>query len=367
MFVLFLRSLANRWIELLLTSVLVAGVTATLTAQRALSSSTDAQVHDLAHKLGKNMLVVPVATKLSEFYAMEYGEASVPDSYSDRILESELRTSISLIQSRLYGNVEPKGVPLVLVGDRTSSGGKILDPFSSDRVTIDESAASRLGVKAADQFAVNGAQLTVAGVTNKPPDALDVGIFGPLDLAQDVLNKPDRINAMRLAGCWCRLDVPQLGKQVEGVLPGTKAVTIAGMLSAQKGTVATAKRYSGVTLAVAIGLIAAIVVGLIASQVKRQLRQVGLLLATGSSPWFIVLLFVSRAAIVGLLGGLGGYLLGFPLTEELASRMIGVALPVSGGLLVHTVLLAVVVSVVSGVVPAVWAARLDPTRVLREV
>lgn len=366
MLVLFLKSLVHRWTELLLTSVLVAGVSATLTTQRALSTSTDTQVHDLAHKLGKNMLVVPAATNLSDFYAMEYGPASLPDSYADRIVKSEPGKSISLIQSRLYGNIAPKDVPLVLVGDRTTKAGRVLDPFSSDRVTMGESAASKLGIKTEDRFEVNGAQLTVAGVSNKPPDGLDVGVFGPLDLAQDVLDRPGQINAMRLAGCWCRLDVPQLGKQVEEVLPGARAVTIAGMLSAQKGTVATAKRYSAVTLAVALGLIAAMVVALIASQARRQLRQIGLLLATGATAWFVVVLFISRAAIVGLLGGLGGYWLGYPLTEEIASRMIGVVLPVPTGLLMPTVLLAITVSVVSGIVPAVWAARVDPTRVLRE-
>ncbi len=68
-----------------------------------------------------------------------------------------------------------------------------------------------------------------------------------------------------------------------------------------------------------------------------------------------------------MLGGLGGYLLGFPLTEDVAARMIGVSLPAPGGLLLPTVTLAVFVSVVAAVIPAIWAARLDPTRVLREV
>ena len=57
MIVLFVRSLMHRWFELVLTSIVVAAVIATLTTQRALSSSTEEQVHGLAHKLGKNMLV----------------------------------------------------------------------------------------------------------------------------------------------------------------------------------------------------------------------------------------------------------------------------------------------------------------------
>ncbi|MFQ5589628.1 MAG: ABC transporter permease [Phycisphaerae bacterium] len=367
MIVLFFRSLAHRWFELVLTSIVVAVVVATLTTQRALSSSTEAQVHELAHKLGKNMLVVPAATDLSSFYAMEYGDTFMPDSYPDLLLSSELSTPISLIQSRLYGNVEPQGVPLVLVGEQTRRRGRVVDPFASDRVIVGNAASQRLAVNYMDRLDVNGFQLTVAGVTDKPPDGLDVGVFGPLDLAQDVLDRPSEINAMRLAGCWCRLDVPKLALQVEDTLPGTRAVTIAGMLKAQKGTVATAKRYSKVALVVTIALIAALVVGLIASQVRRQLRQIGLLLATGSSPWFVVLLFTCKAAIIGLLGGIGGYLLGVPLTEDVAARMIGVGLPVPTGLLFPTLILAFLVSVVAAVIPAVWAARLDPTRVLREV
>lgn len=368
MITLFIKSMFHRWFEVVLTSIVVAAVIATLTTQRALSSSTEGQVHELAHKLGKNMLVVPEATNLSSFYAMEYGDAFMPDSYPDRILQSsELRTPISLIQSRLYGNVETGGVPLVLVGEQTTRRGRVLDPFSSDRVMLGSSASKQLHAKSEGLLDVNGYQLTVAGVAQKPPDGLDVGVFGPLDLAQDVLEKPERINAMRLAGCWCRLDVPKLASQVQDTLPGSRAVTIAGMLKAQKGTVATAKRYSKVALAITVGLIAAIVVGLIASQVKRQIRQIGLLLATGASPWFVVLLFTGKAAIIGALGGVGGYMLGFPLTEDVAARMIGLSLPVPSGLAWPTVGLAVLVSVLAAVIPATWAARLDPTRVLREV
>ncbi len=367
MIVLFIRSLMHRWFEMVLTAVVVAAVVATLTTQRALSSSTEAQVHELAHKLGKNMLVVPRATNMTNFYAMDYGDATMPGSYPDLILNSELRTPISLIQSRLYGNVEPQGVPLVLVGEETRKRGWVTDPFSSDKVTLGKMASDKLAIKTKAHLDINGYQLTVAGVTQAPPDGLDVGVFGPLDLAQDVLDKPEKINAMRLAGCWCRLDVPKLALQVEDTLPNSRAVTIAGMLKAQKGTVATAKRYSKAAFAITIGLIAAIVIGLIASQVRRQIRQIGLLLATGSSPWYVVFLFICKAAIIGLLGGLGGYYLGAPLTKDVAARLIGVSLPVPSGLLVPTLILTLLVSVAAAIVPAFWAARMDPTRVLREV
>jgi ABC-type antimicrobial peptide transport system permease subunit len=364
---LFLRSLRYRWGEYLLASLVIAVVVATVTVQRSLSASTESQVHDLAHKLGKNMLVVPSETDLADFYAMRYGGAAMPDSHPDKILKSDLRRHISLVQPRLYGNIEPSGVPLVLVGEQTIKRGRVANPFSSDKVTLGETAAERLSLGPSDTLEVNGLKLSVKGVTATPLDGLDVGVFGPLDLAQDVLDRSGEINAMRLAGCWCRVDVPKLASQVEDVLPDARAMTVAGMIKAQKGTVATAKRYSTVTLAVGVLLIAAIVVVLIASQVRRQIREIGFLLATGASPWFIVAIFITKAGIVGIIGGLAGYYLGFPLTEEVASRLIGLPVPVSTDLLGMTLGLSVTVSLLSAFLPAVRAARLDPTAVLREI
>lgn len=367
MLVLFLRSLKHRWFEHLLASLVVAVVVATFTAQRSLSLSTEDQVHGLAHKLGKNMLVVPSATNLSDFYTMRYGRAAMPDSYPQKIQQTDLRRHISLVQSRLYENIDVDGIPLVLVGEETMLRGRVRNPVSSAEVIIGEAVADRLGLKRSDTLEVNGLPLTIKSVTSKPLDGLDVGVFGGLDLAQEVVDRQDEINAMRLAGCWCRVDVPELASQVEDVLPETRAMTVAGMIKAQKGTVAVAKRYSVVTLAVAILLIGGIVILLISSQVRRQIREIGLLLATGASPWFIVLLFISKAAIIGTLGGFAGYYLGFPLTEEIASRLIGLPLPVPQGLLGITLALSITVSILSALLPAARAARLDPTVVLREI
>lgn len=367
MLFLFLRSLRYRWFEYLLASVVVAVVVATVTVQRSLSSSTESQVHDLAHKIGKNMLVVPSDMDLAGFYRLHYDKSAMPDSYPDKIQESSLRQHISLVQSRLYENINVNEVPLVLVGEETRRRGRIANPFSSLEVTLGDTAADRLGLGESDTLDVNGLPLVIEHVSAAPPDGLDIGVFGSLDLVQEAADRHGEINAMRLAGCWCRVDVPQLASDVEGVLPDTKALTIAGVIKAQKGTVEVAKRYSVVTLAVGVALIAGIVVVLIASQVKRQVREIGLLLATGASPWGIVLSFMVKGLLVGVLGGLAGYYLGFPLTEEVAARLIGLPLPAPEDLLGITVALSVAVSTLSALLPALRAARLDPTQVLREV
>jgi ABC-type lipoprotein release transport system permease subunit len=366
MFVLFLRSLRYRWLEYLLAAVVVALAVATLTVQRSLSSSTEDHIHDLAHKLGKNMLVVPSRMDLSDFYSMQYDHSSMPDSYPARIQNSQVSPHISVIQSRLYANLQMSDTDLIVVGEHNIRAGREYRPVSRGKVLLGETASTRLGLTRSDDLVVNDLDLTVQEVIDTPPDGLDVGVFASLETAQEALQRPGEINAMRLAGCWCSLDVPTLAGQVENVLPNTKAVTVAGMLKAQKGTIAEAERYSVVTLVVAILLIGGVVIVLMVSQVRRQVREIGLLIATGASPFGIVLMFVLTAALVGVFGGLAGYLLGFPLTATVASTLIGLPLPVPESLLGRTLAFSTLVSVLSALLPAVYAAQLDPAEALRE-
>ncbi len=366
-FFLFLRSLKYRWFEYLLASAVVAVLAAVLVVQRSLASYTKDQIHTLAHKLGNNMLVVPDATNLSDFYTMRYDDAVMPDNYPEKIQASELGKHIGSIQARLYGNAKAREIPVIVLGEKDFMRGSVFSPFQSGKVLLGNAASGRLGIKSSDRLEINGFQVTAREVSGRPPDGLDMGLFTSLETAQKILNRPGKINAMRLAGCWCSTDVPALAAKVEKLLPGTKAITVAGVMKAQKGVLSTVTRYSAVIHAVVILLIAAIVAILISSQVKRQMREIGLLIATGAPPWFITLLFVAKGGIVGALGGISGCLIGFPLTGKIASSLIGVSLPVSGNLLAIIVPLALLTGVVAAFLPAWRASRLNPIDVLREV
>lgn len=366
MLYLFFRGLRYRWLEFLLAAVVVMLVIATLTVQRSLSSSTEEQIHSLAHKLGKNMLIVPSDTDLTEFYSMRYGDVSMPDTYPEKVHASKVGQHIRSLQSRLYANVETASTALTLIGEQRIVGGRHSGAFPPDQALIGETAARTVGVSRFDDLQINDQTLTVAGVIQNPPEELDMGVYASLETVQATLNRPGEINAMRLAGCWCRLDVPGLAAEIEQILPGTRAITVAGVMKAQKGTIVEAKKYSLITLAVAILLIGGIMIALMLSQVRRQIREIGLLLATGATPRHIALLFVASAALVGGAGGLAGYYVGIPLTASVASALIGLPLPVSEDLLGMTLVFSILVSSLAAFPPAAYAARLDPAEVLRE-
>ncbi len=110
--------------------------------------------------------------------------------------------------------------------------------------------------------------------------------------------------------------------------------------------------------------------------IYERTKEIGILKAVGASPGDIRLLFVTEAALIGLLGGMvgtvGGWLLGLGLNKGILAYLEGKDIPVTGtffsvtGWLVALALaFATVVGLLAGLYPAARAARLDPVEALR--
>jgi putative ABC transport system permease protein len=131
----------------------------------------------------------------------------------------------------------------------------------------------------------------------------------------------------------------------------------------------------------AVGTVALVVAALgiintlLMTVIERQ-QEIGICKAVGASDGDIVVMFLTEAGLLGLVGGLGGLLLGRTVSWILEivinayARGQGVteairvfAFPF--WLLAGTILFAVAVSVLAGVWPALRAARIDPIRALR--
>jgi putative ABC transport system permease protein len=362
MWMLFLGEMKRRWLEYALGTAAVALVVGALVTHRALTTSAEGAIHDLAHRLGRNMLVVPAATDLAAFHAQRFGAEAMPESVQEDLRSSDVAQHLGMMEARLYGNVAVEGGEVIVVGQELG-WPKLGDV---EPVVVGAVAARVLGVNAGSPLRLGGASFSVLQVADAPPDGLDRAVFMPLAAAQRVLGRPGEISALRLGGCWCRIDVATLAGQIQKLLPGTRAVTVAGMIQAQKGSVATMQRYSGVLHATGVGVVALVVAALVASQARRRRREIGLLTAIGAPPGRIARLLTLQAALAGALGGLAGWLGSVPAVRKLGLVFLEAPLSAPGDLLVPSVLLAAGVSAIAAAIPAYRAASLDPTVVLRE-
>jgi putative ABC transport system permease protein len=362
MWMVFIGDLRRRWAEYALGAAAVALVVAALVTHRAVTASAEESVHELAHRLGRNMLVVPAATDLAAFHAQRYGPESLPDTFPDTIRTSHVAQHVQAIEARLYGNAEAGGRDVIVVGQDLSW------PVLGDvePALLGPESARALGVGAGGTFRLGGQVFSVLQVADAPPDGLDAGVFMPLATAQRVLGRPGQLSALRLGGCWCRIDVATLAGEVEKLTPGARALTVAGVVKAQKGSVATMQRYSTVLHVTGIAVVALVIGALAASQARRRARELGLLVAVGAPPRTLALLFTLQAAIVGAAGGAAGWAIAAPLTRHMGAELLGSVLAPPAGLLLPAALMAALVSALAAFVPAARAAAIDPTVVLRE-
>lgn len=363
MWKLFVGDLRRRTIECALGVVAVALVVATLVSQRAMSASAEEAVHGLAHRLGRNMLVVPADLDLAAFHEHRYGPQGLPDDVLAVLQASpEVGPHLRMAEARLYGNVAVPDGQIVVVGQDLGwrSGGDV------EPVILGRNAARALRATEGGVFRLGGGVFSVQQITDAAPDGLDDAAFMSVAAAQRLLGRPGEITALRLGGCWCRIDVPTLAANVERVVPGTRAVTVAGMLKAQKGAVATMERYSGVIHSVGLALVVIVVGALAASHARRRVRELALLSAIGASPRGLAALLVGQAALVGLLGGAAGWGIAQLVLQRAGPAILGTGVLVPGELLVTATLAAGLASGLAAAVPAVRAANLDPTQTLRE-
>lgn len=359
MWMILIGGLRRRWPEHLLAAAVIAAVVAGLGALRATSAAAEAEVHDIAHRLGRNMLLLPADVAPADFYAQRYVGGGLPDSAPESIKASPAGEHIQSMEARLYGNFDVAGVPVVLVGQDlgwpTLSDGRV-------PAIAGAAAARALGLQAGGTLPLRTDRLAILEVAEQPPDGLDAAIFMPVAAAQRILGRPGQLSAIRLAGCWCRVDVKTLGSQIEAALPGSRAITVASVLQAQQGTVDVVRSYGTALHLLAAALVVALVAGLAVAGARRRARELGLLTAIGVAPGRLGGLLVLESALVGLAGGIAGWFLAGPMARWLVGASAGAAPPPS----VALVLGAAALSAAAAAIPALRAATLDPAIALRE-
>jgi putative ABC transport system permease protein len=350
--------LRRRWPEHLLAAVVIAAVVAGLGALRATSAAAEAEVHDIAHRLGRNMLLLPADVVPADFHAQRY-RAGLPEGAPERIMSSPAGQHIKSMEARLYGNLQVQGKPLIVVGQ--DLGWPAL-PDGRVPAVAGAAAGRALGLQSGGTLQLGEDRLAILEVAEKPPDGLDTAVFMPVAAAQRLLGKPGELSAIRLAGCWCSVDVKTLGSQIEAALPGTRAITVASVLQAQQGTVDVVRRYGTALHLLAAALVVTLVGGLAVAGARRRSRELGLLAAIGVPPGWLGSVLVLECALVGLAGGLVGWLVSGPV----AHWLLGAAADSAPSLSFVHVLGAAALSAAAAAVPALRATRLDPAIALRE-
>jgi len=118
------------------------------------------------------------------------------------------------------------------------------------------------------------------------------------------------------------------------------------------------------TVAALGGSALAVMTAMTASVMERR-TEIGLMKAIGADDGHIALIFLSEAALIGLVGGAAGYVLGLGLAQGLARTVFSASGDVPPVVLPITLFLALAVALVGSAIPVRQAVRLNPVLLLR--
>jgi len=259
----------------------------------------------------------------------------------------------------------------------TLEEGEIPEKEEGDAVVIGVSTASRFGIKVNDTVTLSptsgGKSKTfkVVGLLRSVgAGEMDIGCFMSLESAQELLGKEGYVSAFLV-----RLQDPQLGEEVEQAL---KQMFPKAEITRQEELMRQIDRImsiiNGVLLALAaisLGVGGLGILNTVMMSVHERRREIGMLKAVGAERWHVLLLFLSEALIISLIGGgigCGLGLAGVYLIQWFVSTLgleLTIPLLISPSVLATAILIAAGIGVIAGLYPSWQAANVPPVEALR--
>lgn len=238
---------------------------------------------------------------------------------------------------------------------------------------LGELLAGSLNKKIGDTIDLQGSTFTVVGIF-RSGSALETGaIILPLDEMQNLSSMTGKVTAyhVKLKPAPAGISQAQWQKEAEDAvekdLPGLRAVP-AAQRAANNQLVLLAHAAAWGTSLIALLVAALGIANTMAMSVFERTKEIGVLRAMGWSRGRVMTLILIEAAALGAAGGGAGVLLGWgalrilgalPQTASIASTTLPVQTLLEG------LLMAILVGVLAGSVPAWRGAQLSPVEALR--
>ncbi len=399
------------WKELLLRkSRMVSGLLAitlgiaVIVGIRSVSAVSERAVKIKLDNLGSNILVLPQAASVDDYYAADIDAPTFPEEYVERVATSML-AGVDNLSPKLTRRVKVDGVPVILTGvlpanelaskpiwqsaglageelalacgtDPEVKEGpsyaderlqrKPIDSLGPTEILVGSVAAERLRLEEGGTISIEGRVFTTARVLPTTGTIDDNRVYAHLHVVQELLGTGAQVSAIEIMGCCSAISDGLLGK-LRNILPDTRITTIGQIVSTQIDTNRLMTKVSLVLLAL-IALIGSIsIANYMWANVEERKREIGTLLTLGATKGSIYRLFFAKAVLLGLLGGVAGYLLGTVSGMVLGPELAGLAVDPVLVYFPWSLAVAVGIALLGSWYPTYRATRLDPASILQEV
>ena len=380
-------------------------VTGTILAEKQLLVEEEGKaLNDAMRKitigLGFNALILPEDQDLNELYVEGTLSKSMPEEYVDRLAGSRIVTINHLLPTVSKKiRWEEQDMTVVIMGTRgevpllhKDPKKPMLDAVPVGKIVIGFQIHQQRKLKQGDKVQLMGKEFEILTL-NKERGTVDDGtVWVHLSEAQEMLNMENLINGIWALECHCAGDrISQIRAEITKILPGTQVIERGTKALARAEARNTAKQAAETAMereqdnrtalkqkqeSFSSVLVPLVIVGssvwigfLTFGNVRQRKSEIGILRAIGLRSNQILMIFLGKAVLTGLIGALLGYLIGFyvgmswgelPVSMENTSQLF------SFEVLFISLVLAPLLSIIASWIPAMMAVQQDPANILQE-
>jgi hypothetical protein len=350
--------------------------------------------------LGFNVFILPAEVSPEQSYQPGLGGHEMPEDYVEQLAQAGVMTIDHLLPSLSVPVQWPEQKLHIIVtgvrGEVAVAGKKrkrpLIQPVEPGEIVLGYNVARQIDKKPGDKVQLLGSEFQVKKSHDARGTQDDNTVWIDLARAQQLLGKEDRITSIQAINCLapqCHPDatgIPSVSDEIARVLPNTQVVIDMGKARARIDARRRAAEEAQAALQsetdrrarlreqfdsfasvlnplVLIG--AGLWIGLLTlTNVRERRVEVAVLRALGVTTRSLLLTFLGKALLMGLLGGILGYFAGIAI-GSLTSYMSPAEFIRPASLILTVALTPMLVAVASWI-PAMLAASQDPALILNQ-
>ncbi|MEI6433870.1 MAG: FtsX-like permease family protein [Bacteroidota bacterium] len=376
---------------------------AVIVAIQSVSIVSEQNVARNLDNLGANILVLPQAASIDDYYTSDIDAPTLPMDYVERILTSTI-AGVDNMSPKLTRRVSVNNQSVVLTGilpkseiaskplwqssgllgaelktacatseaanqshgmEDTKLQRKAIDTLFSEDCIAGSQVANRLKLSVNGKVNIMGKDFKIVKILTETGTVDDDRIFANLKDVQTLLKLENQVSAIEIMGCCNAISQGLLG-QLRNILPDTRVTTIGQIVSTQIETNQLMKKITLVMLII-IFFVGGISIGnYIWANVNERKKEIGILRMMGAERSTIYKMFLLKALILGIAGGILGFILGTLAGVVLGPYLAGIIVKPVYLYLLWSVILSVAISLAGSILPTYLAAKFDPHNNLQE-
>jgi putative ABC transport system permease protein len=371
---------------------------------RSISVVSEKAVAVNLDNLGANILVLPQASNVDNYYSADIDAPTMPEEYVDRIVSSDLQ-GVDNLSPKLTRRIKINNQNVVLTGilpknEITSkpmwqqSGllgnnlkascapnnaaneslgykdeklqRKVIDSLGANDCLLGSGISAKLKLSEGKEVEILGEKFRVSRVLNETGTIDDDRIFIHLRKAQELLKIPGQVSAIEIMGC-CNAISEGLLSKLRNVLPDTKITTIGQIVSTQIQTNKMMNKVSMIFLIIIIFVGGISIGNFMWANINERCKEIGMLRMIGFNKTVIYRMMLTKAFVLGVIGGIIGYILGTLAGMWLGPELAGLPVKPIISLIGISLAISIGVSLLGALIPSYLAGRIDPFKNMQEV